>query len=89
MARGLQDRAGKTLHEGISDFLDKWLARDTSYMRLFPGCSKETVSSALSWSLYGRAQMWSREERQESAEEVCREWISMFVPQDRVSAGGR
>ena len=85
MAKGLQNKAGKTLHGGISDFLYKWLDRDTSYKRLFPGCTKETVASALSWSLYGRAQSWSSAINSEPAESVCREWVSMFVPQERAS----
>jgi AcrR family transcriptional regulator len=86
MARGLQDKAGKTLHRGIADFLDSWMARDSSYTRLFPGCSRGTVSSVLSWSLYGRAQAWSNAPGDEPAEEVCREWIAMFVPEEREPA---
>ena len=60
--------------------MEACFGKSTAYTKVFPGCSKETVITVLTWSIYGAAQRWSRSETRERAEQVCREIVSMLMP---------
>ncbi len=80
-ASELQEVAGATLQQSLYAMLLHWLTDGGAYKRLFPGCTKETAASVLSWSIYGGALDWSRRERRAPAIKVCGEIISVLLPQ--------
>ena len=79
-AAELQDTVGTTLQQGVHEFLMVWLSGSNAHKRLFPGCTKETVATVLSWSIYGGAQRWAVSKRQSAALPMCREIVSILLP---------
>ena len=80
-AAELQDAVGIAIQQGLYNLMDLCLGKSNSYTRLFPGCSKETVVTVLTWSIYGSAQRWSRTLNRPPAEQVCREIVTMLLPE--------
>lgn len=74
-----------SLSEEFCEIIEHWLGVDKSYIRLFPNCSKSTVATVISWSIYGAALRWLRspEPEREPAPHVCREIVSMILPASR------
>jgi AcrR family transcriptional regulator len=81
-AKELQDMVGNTLQQAIHKIIEGWLSDRASHKRLFPGSSKQTAASVVSWSIYGEALRWSRRERRPAAVSVCREVIAILLPAD-------
>jgi AcrR family transcriptional regulator len=79
-AAELQDAVGTAVQQGLYEMMDLCLAKSGAYIRLFPGCTRETVVTVLTWSIYGAAQRWSRSDSRAPAEQVCREIVSMLLP---------
>lgn len=79
-AAELQDTVGKTVQQELYGIMEYWVSVSRSYQRLFPGCSKETVVTALAWSIYGGAHRWSRSDRKASPRQICRELVSILMP---------
>ena len=73
------------LNEEFCDIIEHWLGVDKSYVRLFPGCSKSTVATVISCSIYGGALRWVRSPKseREPASHICREIVSMLLPPSR------
>jgi AcrR family transcriptional regulator len=80
-AAELQDVMGTAIQEELYSMIEGWLSASPAYKRLFPGCTKETVATVLSWSIYGGAYRWSRSERRGSALQACQEIVSILLPQ--------
>ena len=78
-AAELQDTVGTTLQQGIYDFLMVWLSGSNAHKRLFPGCTKETVATVLSWGIYGGAQRWAASKSQSAVLPMCREIVSILM----------
>jgi AcrR family transcriptional regulator len=79
-AAELQDAVGTAVQQALYDMMDLCMARSAAYIKLFPGCSKDTVVTVLTWSIYGGAQRWSRSESRPPAVQVCREIVTMLLP---------
>jgi AcrR family transcriptional regulator len=79
-AAELQDTLGTTVQQGLYEMMEQWLSGNPAYKRVFPGATKESVATVLSWSLYGGAYRWSRSRRTVPARQVCREIVSILLP---------
>jgi AcrR family transcriptional regulator len=82
-ASELAGSVGNTLQEELYDIIETWLSADNAYLRLFPNCSKATVATVISWSIYGGALRWSRSSPRAPAAQVCREIVSILLPASR------
>lgn len=76
----LQGIFGTALQEELYEMMEHWLSLSNAHLRLFPGCSKATVATVISWSIYGGAHRWSRARDRKPAATVCREIISVLLP---------
>jgi AcrR family transcriptional regulator len=70
---------GSTLQDTLQKLLRTWLDHDAQAMRSFPGASKGSVATVLSWSIYGAAIRWSRLSRRPEAKDAAREIVSLLV----------
>jgi len=77
----LQDTAATTLQQCLYEIIEGWLPPNAFYPRLFPNCSKETIATVLSCSIYGGATRWSRSVPRSPAISVCREIVSILLPE--------
>jgi AcrR family transcriptional regulator len=83
-AAELQDTVGTTVQQGLYEMMEMWLSGNVSWKRLFPGCTKETVASVLSWSIYGGAQQWISAKRRTPVRQVCQEIVSILLPSSSI-----
>jgi AcrR family transcriptional regulator len=79
VASDLGVKLGSNFQSAIQEFLRNWISRDPRAMNLFPGSQPETVSTVLSWSLYGAAVSWIRQPRGESATQAAAKIISLIA----------
>lgn len=79
-AAGMASKVGNNLQEELQTLIEHWVWQDNAYVRLFPGSSKDTVATVISWSLYGAAVRWSREPNREPVGQVCRELVAVLLP---------
>jgi AcrR family transcriptional regulator len=79
-AAELQDTVGKVVQQELYSLMELWVSASRAYQRLFPGCAKETVVTALSWTIYGGAHRWSSSDRKIPPRQICRGLVSILVP---------
>ena len=79
MAVELSARIGPTLQEALHEFIHTWLQLDSESLKLFPGVSIETVSTVLSWSIYGGAMSWNKRIRRPAALKAAGELIHLLI----------
>jgi AcrR family transcriptional regulator len=83
-ASGMASKVGNNLQEELQMLIEHWVAQNSAYVRLFPGSSKATVASVISWSIYGAAVRWSNDLEREPVGQVCREVVAVLLPGARV-----
>lgn len=76
MGAALQEKVQGRLQE----FFSTWLDFDPDVLRAFPGAARETVATALAWSLYGGALSWSRlpSDKRPPTPEAARQIVALF-----------
>lgn len=79
-ATELAGTVGPTLQTELYDIMEHWVTTENAYLRLFPGCSKATVATVLSWSLYGGALRWVHSSPRQPAAQVCQEIVAILLP---------
>lgn len=84
-AAELQDTVGKAVQKELYILIDRMLSSGKAYLRLFPGCTKETVATVLSWSIYGGAIRWSSGKQRVPVRQICQELVSILIPQPNTS----
>ena len=71
----------RVLQSAIAGHLSGMMEHHSGVGRLFPGEFRERAVSALSWSIYGTAMEWCREDRSRSAEIEARKLVDFWLRQ--------
>ena len=79
-AEELQDILGSTLQQMLYTSFEAWCSSSKHFKDFFPGSSKETVATVLSWGIYGGASHWVRSDRSVSAADMSREVVAILMP---------
>jgi len=70
-----------TLVETIQQALRKWFDLDAKAILLFPGGSKDEVSTILAWGMYGSALRWSKLQSGPPAEQAAQQTVALLLRQ--------
>lgn len=68
-----------TLVETIQQALRKWFDLDAKAILLFPGGSKDEVSTILAWAMYGSALRWSKLQPCPPAEDAAQQTVALLL----------
>lgn len=70
---------GPIIQATIQEFIKSWFELDVDAKRYFPNSSLGTISTVLSWTIYGAASNWVRTKKRPAAEATVREVINLLL----------